>query len=96
MDCIGDSFKCVCRTRMAKVRISNDSIKEKENIPAPVRNHIERNPLLTAVQLVLIILALAPGSIAAPVLGALGFSSVGPVAGKRVPITSNSLYSTLT
>lgn len=52
-----------------------------EHIPAPVRNHIERHPHLTAVQLILILLTLAPGLIVAPTLGVLGFSSIGPVAG---------------
>ena len=53
-----------------------------ENIPAPVRDYIESHPHLTAIQLVLILLALAPGLIVAPALGVLGFSSIGPVAGK--------------
>jgi hypothetical protein len=64
-----------------------------EDIPTPVRGHIERHPRLTAVQLVLIILTLAPGLIIAPALGTVGFSSIGPVAGKRASNRSNPLYS---
>jgi hypothetical protein len=54
-----------------------------EHIPAPVRGYIERHPHLTAIQLVLILLTLAPGLIVAPALGVLGFSSIGPVAGEQ-------------
>lgn len=60
-----------------------------EDIPAPVRNHIEQHPYLTPAQLILLLLTLVPGLIVAPVLGVLGFSSIGPVAGKKfVPISS--------
>ena len=53
-----------------------------ESIPEPARKYIEAHPKLTALQVVLVLLTLCPGLVVAPVLGFLGFSSIGPVAGK--------------
>ena len=54
-----------------------------EDVPEPVRNYIAAHPYLTAAQLALVLPALFPGLLAAPVLGWLGFSSIGPVGGKN-------------
>ena len=76
-------------------KIEGSKNLEHEDIPVPVRDHIERHSHLTAVQPVLLVLTLAPGLIVAPVLGVLGFSSIGSVAGKRASNRSDSLYSQL-
>lgn len=48
----------------------------------PVKEHIGKHPTATAFQVVAVSVALVPGLVVAPVLGLMGFSSVGPVAGK--------------
>ena len=53
-----------------------------EDVPEPVRQYIAAHPYLTAAQLALVLPTFFPGLFAVPVLGWLGFSSIGPVAGK--------------
>ena len=53
-----------------------------EDVPEPVRNYIAAHPYLTAAQLALVLPTFFPGLFAVPVLGWLGFSSIGPVGGK--------------
>lgn len=55
-----------------------------QNLPMNTRAHIEKNPKMTAFQIVALLTAVVPGLLAAPVLGAIGFSSLGPVAGESI------------
>ncbi|KAK4954824.1 hypothetical protein LTR10_007016 [Elasticomyces elasticus] len=52
-----------------------------EQLPHHVQEHIRNNPMMSAFQIVMVIIAVAPGLVVAPALGLLGFSSIGPVAG---------------
>ena len=53
-----------------------------EHVPAPVRKYIEEHPGLGALNLVLLLAITCPGFVVTPVLGWIGFSSIGPVAGE--------------
>lgn len=55
-----------------------------DKLPEGVKNHIKKNPKMTAFQVAMLVVALVPGLVIAPVLGAVGFSSVGPVAGTYI------------
>lgn len=52
-----------------------------QDVPQPVRAFIEEHPALSAVQLLMLLVLTCPGLVATPLLGMVGFSSVGPVAG---------------
>ncbi|KAK3652059.1 hypothetical protein LTR56_003284 [Elasticomyces elasticus] len=52
-----------------------------ETLPLHAKDHIKNNPGMSAFQIVMVIIAVAPGLVVAPALGLLGFSSIGPVAG---------------
>lgn len=55
-----------------------------EHVSEPVRNYIREHPGLSGLQLVLLLVLTCPGLVLTPVLGAVGFSSIGPVAGKAM------------
>lgn len=58
-----------------------------ENVPAPVRRYVQEHPKLSAIQLVMLLILTVPGLAVTPLLGWMGFSSIGPVAGKRkIPV----------
>ncbi|KAK0346383.1 hypothetical protein LTR91_011883 [Friedmanniomyces endolithicus] len=46
-----------------------------------IKGHIKKNPKMSAFQIVMIVMAVVQGLVIAPVLGLLGFGSLGPVAG---------------
>ncbi|TKX23424.1 putative integral membrane protein-2 [Elsinoe australis] len=52
-----------------------------EDLPANVTTHIANNPKMSAVGLLSFLIVAVPGLVAGPALAALGFGSVGPVAG---------------
>ncbi len=47
-----------------------------------IKGHIKKNPKMSAFQIVMIVMAVVQGLVIAPVLGLLGFGSLGPVAGE--------------
>jgi len=53
-----------------------------EDLPGNIKDHIGKNPKMTAFQIVMLIIAFVPGLVVAPALAAMGFGSAGPVAGK--------------
>ncbi|KAI7141530.1 hypothetical protein KC343_g3502 [Hortaea werneckii] len=52
-----------------------------EDLPGWVRNYIVEHPGLTAAQIIWPVILAAPAIITMPLLGALGFTSLGPAAG---------------
>ncbi|KAI6790812.1 hypothetical protein KC332_g17716 [Hortaea werneckii] len=52
-----------------------------EDLPGWVRNYIVEHPGLTAAQTICLIVLAVPATITMPLLGALGFTSLGPAAG---------------
>lgn len=52
-----------------------------EDLPANVTTHIANNSKMSAVGLLSFLIVAVPGLVAGPALAALGFGSVGPVAG---------------
>ena len=56
-----------------------------EDVPGPVRKYIEEHPKLSGIQLVLLLVLTCPGLVVTPLLGWIGFSSIGPVAGESTP-----------
>lgn len=52
-----------------------------EELPSRVKEHITNDPKTTAFQLVMLLVTAVPGLVVTPVLGAIGFSSIGPLAG---------------
>lgn len=52
-----------------------------DQLPESVKNYITDNPKATALQLIFVVVALVPGLVVAPALAALGFGSIGPIAG---------------
>ena len=54
-----------------------------EQIPEPVRDYIEAHPALTTIQLLSLILFACPWLTVTPLFYSLGFSGLGPMAGKR-------------
>lgn len=55
-----------------------------EDVPAPVRKYIQEHPGLSALNLVLLLVITCPGLVVTPMLGWIGFSSIGPVAGESL------------
>jgi len=53
-----------------------------DELPVHIKEHIKKNPKMSAFQIAMIVMAVVPGLVVAPVLGLLGFGSLGPVAGK--------------
>ncbi|KAK4548338.1 hypothetical protein LTR36_010208 [Oleoguttula mirabilis] len=51
-----------------------------DNLPESVKEYMRAHPTLTAIQIIVVIIALVPGLIVAPALGAIGFGSMGPAA----------------
>ncbi|KAK5129177.1 hypothetical protein LTR08_003774 [Meristemomyces frigidus] len=51
-------------------------------LPEPVKQYLRAHPKATAAQVVLAIIFVVPGLVLTPALGALGFTSIGPAAGK--------------
>ena len=62
-----------------------------EDVPAPVRMYIQEHPTLSAVQLAMLLVLTCPGLVVTPLLGWIGFSTIGPVAGKQARDQRNSL-----
>ena len=56
-----------------------------EDVPAPVKKYIEDHPRLALVQVALLLVAVVPGLVMAPVCAYLGFGSIGPIAGRHRP-----------
>ncbi|KAK0939584.1 hypothetical protein LTR29_008833 [Friedmanniomyces endolithicus] len=52
-----------------------------DELPVHIKEHIKKNPKMSAFQIAMIVMAVVPGLVVAPVLGLLGFGSLGPVAG---------------
>ncbi|OTA24268.1 hypothetical protein BTJ68_13740 [Hortaea werneckii EXF-2000] len=52
-----------------------------EDLPGWVRNYIVEHPGLTAAQIICLVILAVPAIITMPLLGALGFTSLGPAAG---------------
>ncbi|RMY73926.1 hypothetical protein D0863_03545 [Hortaea werneckii] len=52
-----------------------------EDLPGWVRNYIVEHPGLTAAQIVCLVIVAVPAIATMPLLGALGFTSLGPAAG---------------
>lgn len=53
-----------------------------DKLPESARNYLSAHPNLTAFQVISMLVILCPGLVVMPVLGLLGFSSIGPVAGE--------------
>ena len=53
-----------------------------DNLPEPVKAYITAHPKATAVQIILAVVMFVPGLVLTPALGALGFTAIGPAAGK--------------
>ena len=54
-----------------------------EGLPGWVRTYIVEHPGLTAAQIIWPVILAVPAIVTMPVLGALGFTSLGPAAGKQ-------------
>ena len=54
-----------------------------ETLPQHAQDYITNNPKMGACQIIMVIIAVVPGLVVAPALAALGFSSIGPVAGEN-------------
>ncbi|KAF2769476.1 hypothetical protein EJ03DRAFT_351216 [Teratosphaeria nubilosa] len=52
-----------------------------EELPEHAKDYIKNNPKMTAFQILSLLLCLIPGLIVTPLLGIMGFSGIGPVAG---------------
>jgi len=52
-----------------------------EELPDHVKEHIKNNRKMTAFQVATFLVSIIPGLVAGPVLGIMGFSKLGPVAG---------------
>ncbi|EMC94589.1 hypothetical protein BAUCODRAFT_25751 [Baudoinia panamericana UAMH 10762] len=50
-------------------------------LPNHTKNHIGKDPGMTSLQVILVVVALTPGVVATPLLYTLGFSGLGPLAG---------------
>ncbi|RMZ15962.1 hypothetical protein D0860_01319 [Hortaea werneckii] len=62
-----------------------------EDLPGWVRNYIVEHPGLTAAQTICLIVLAVPATITMPLLGALGFTSLGPAAGRQTdPISGTA------
>ncbi|KAI7233590.1 hypothetical protein KC330_g5278 [Hortaea werneckii] len=53
-----------------------------EDLPGWVRNYIVEHAGLTAAQIICLVILAVPAIVTVPLLGALGFTSLGPAAGK--------------
>lgn len=60
-----------------------------DHIPAAVGNYVRNHPYSTATGVILAVPMMLPASVAVPVLGGLGFSSTGPVAGMLMPVETS-------
>jgi hypothetical protein len=65
-----------------------------EDVPKGVKEYMKAHPYLTSFQILMLLITCIPGLVAAPVLGAMGFSSLGPVAGKQSTVLSPDPTST--
>ena len=54
-----------------------------EGVPEAAKKYIQDHPCLTTFQITMLLFTLCPALFAGPMLGAMGFSSLGPVAGKQ-------------
>lgn len=54
-----------------------------EDLPSWVRNYMVEHPGLTAAQIICLVVVAVPAIFTMPLLGALGFTSLGPAAGRR-------------
>lgn len=60
-----------------------------EHLPSWVRNYIVEQPGLTAARTICLVILAVPAIVTMPLLGALGFTSLGPAAGRQTdPMSS--------
>lgn len=64
---------------------------EWDKLPEAAKNHIEKNPGMTALQIVLLLVIIVPNLVVGPALALLGLGGTGPIAAFAAPAFHSAL-----